>query len=189
MTRYQFDPVTIKDLLSPEECDRVIAYGKSLGLEDGKAYFPREGEVQRVDKNIRNCQCNVLPHNDDTKWLVDRVNKAIALMNSEFQFDLSDTIPVEMMFVEYPRGGKFGLHVDNMAAVSCRKVSSSIQLSRSEDYEGGDLVVVGSPQMSESRDYGCMTGFPAFMPHKVRRVDSGIRYCLVVWAFGDRHFK
>ena len=191
MTRYPFDPVLIEDLLTPQECQDVIAYGESLGLADGDAYFPREEPSQRVDLNVRVAQSVMLPHNEDTAWLVERINAAIAEINKTFEFDLSKRIPVELMFCKYPVGGHFGVHLDNMGAVSARKLSCSIQLSQSADYEGGELVVFGSPNArdGESRAIGGMTGFPSFVMHKVRKVTQGTRYCLVVWAFGNRHFR
>lgn len=189
MTRNRFDPISIPGAFSAGECQHIINYGNSLRLEEGKAYFPFDEVVQRVDHNIRKCKSVVLPRNEDTAWISERASRVIAAANTLLEFELSDKIPVEMMFVKYEVGDHFGAHMDNLGKVSIRKVSSSFQLSDPATYSGGELTVLNCSNPVQSRDRGVGTVFPSFMLHKVRAVTQGTRYALIVWAFGDKHFR
>lgn len=185
----RFTPITIENVFTPAECKRIISLGESLGLEDGKAYYPFEEVKERVNHSIRIAKSAMLPHNDKTRWIIDRCGEFIRTANKQFEFDISKTEPIEILFVKYPVGGHFGFHMDNLAAVSKRKISSSIQLSSEHSYEGGDLQVLLMPTTDNPRKQGCGTAFPSWALHKVHPVTKGIRYCMVVWAFGDNHFR
>ncbi len=63
----------------------------------------------------------------------------------------------------------------------------SIQLSRSEDYDGGDLelFLLNQPQKVE-RARGVPIAFPSFVLHRVAPVTRGTRWSLVAWVLGKR---
>tara|TARA_R110001592_G_C13163672_1_gene749173 strand:+ start:772 stop:1398 length:627 start_codon:yes stop_codon:yes gene_type:complete len=65
-----------------------------------------------------------------------------------------------------------------------RKLSLTIQLSDTEEYEGGDLEVFDSKSIKTPRELGSATAFAAFMQHRVTPVTNGIRRSLVAWATG-----
>jgi predicted 2-oxoglutarate/Fe(II)-dependent dioxygenase YbiX len=186
-----FEPITIANVFTPTECGQIIALGESLQLEDGLSYFPYEDVVQRVDKSVRDAKSALIPHTRQNQWIVDRVKAMVRQANNQFEFEITDRVPPELMFVKYPVNGHFGFHIDNLGAVTYRKLSSSIQLSADSDYVGGDLVVLGGPadDVVQSRERGSGTTFPSFMLHKVKRVTAGTRYCLVAWSFGERRFR
>lgn len=190
--RSPYEAVTLERVFTPAECQKIIAYSESLGLEEGKAYRPYAETIEEVNHKIRVAQSVVLPHNDDTAWINDRARKMVEEANQQFEFEISETYPLTLMFVKYPTGGHFGFHVDNLGNVAARKISCSIQLSPDTDYTGGDLIMYEGREYADSmctREQGSATVFPSFVFHKVRKVFTGTRYALVVWAFGDRHFK
>ena len=65
-------------------------------------------------------------------------------------------------------------------------LSISVQLSGSEEYEGGDLQFeVGSDEIAAAQDPGSVIFFPSYIRHRVTPVTSGVRYSLVQWVSGD----
>jgi PKHD-type hydroxylase len=66
-----------------------------------------------------------------------------------------------------------------------RKLTFVIQLSDSNDYTGGDLILHADNQgRAVSRNKGSIAVFPSFTLHEVSRLTSGIRYSMIGWCFG-----
>ena len=83
--------------------------------------------------------------------------------------------------------GFYDWHTDFAGYRPLRKISISIQLSRSEDYDGGDLELffLNQPQKAE-RARGALIAFPSFVLHRVAPVTRGTRWSLVAWVLGNR---
>ena len=83
--------------------------------------------------------------------------------------------------------GFYNWHTDFAPIRPLRKLSISIQLSRSEDYEGGDLeLMYGIEPQKLDRTRGAFIVFPSFMLHRVTPVTRGTRWSLVAWILGAR---
>jgi predicted 2-oxoglutarate/Fe(II)-dependent dioxygenase YbiX len=83
--------------------------------------------------------------------------------------------------------GFYNWHTDFAAQRPLRKLSISIQLSRAEDYEGGDLeLMYGIEPQKLDRTRGAFIAFPSFMLHRVTPVTRGTRWSLVAWIVGAR---
>ena len=70
-----------------------------------------------------------------------------------------------------------------------RKLSMSIQLSDSDDYEGGDFRFeqgINELPYEESREKGSILIFPSFYMHEVTPVTKGTRHALVTWIEGPK---
>ena len=88
--------------------------------------------------------------------------------------------------------GHYGFHHDvffDAPVMKHRKLSMSIQLSDSEDYEGGDFefdssFVPQAPDPEALRKKGTVLVFPSFFLHRVTPVTKGARKSLVAWADG-----
>jgi PKHD-type hydroxylase len=72
-----------------------------------------------------------------------------------------------------------------------RKLSVTINLNDSSEYEGGDLVFDLGPHNSprfytcnEIKNKGSIAVFPSFVHHQVKPILKGTRYSLVVWCLG-----
>jgi PKHD-type hydroxylase len=74
-----------------------------------------------------------------------------------------------------------------------RKISITINLSKPESYEGGNLKFDFGPHATKERFHECMEirprgsiiVFPSFLHHQVTPVKKGTRYSLVVWVLGQ----
>ena len=107
---------------------------------------------------------------------------------------LSDADPAFVM--RYGPSDHFAWHVDNGIEgppMGSRKLSFSVQLSHSADYDGGDLEfatyshtynqeIPGPSQVLRQR--GNLIIFPSFMLHRVTPVTRGVRYAIVGWVHG-----
>ena len=69
-----------------------------------------------------------------------------------------------------------------------RKLSLTILLSDPSEFDGGDLIVWGSPttQITTEKKLGRAYAFPSFIPHHITPVTSGIRKSLVIWVVGPK---
>ena len=98
----------------------------------------------------------------------------------------------ENHFVEYGVGGKFEQHndiiwkadVDNLDKKPVRKITCVTLLN--SDFTGGKLALwyMGN-RYSFPFNAGDVILFPAYVQHKVDPVESGVRYSLVSWSYGE----
>ncbi len=83
--------------------------------------------------------------------------------------------------------GFYDWHTDFAGVRPLRKISISIQLSRPEDYDGGDLeLMYGIQPQKLDKSRGAFIAFPSFMLHRVTPVTRGTRWSLVAWILGNR---
>ena len=96
--------------------------------------------------------------------------------------------PPNILRYKADENGHYDWHLDYGAAFSNRKISFSIQLSDSSEYEGGNLEIMGVPFDAKTRERGTIIMFPSYVRHRVTPVTKGTRYCIVGWVHGP-HFK
>ena len=85
-----------------------------------------------------------------------------------------------------------GYVLDNQLVGKIRKISLTINLNATGDYEGGNLKFDFGHhtdnrfhECEEIRPQGSMIVFPSFLDHCVTPVTSGTRYSLVLWVVGE----
>jgi 2OG-Fe(II) oxygenase superfamily len=83
----------------------------------------------------------------------------------------------------YERGDEVSLHLDLGQKYNNRKLVALAQLSPPDAYEGGELGF-GLPLQAACREQGSLLVMPAWMPHRVMPVTSGIRYIAGCFALG-----
>jgi len=112
-----------------------------------------------------------------------------------FGYDLSKFDHEEIQMTKYKKGDYYKKHIDfgydrNQRAHT-RKLSSTLQLSDSDEYEGGDLIfhIDGFVQHEDTvkvpRNKGTLVVFDSRLPHEVTPITSGNRYSVVKWVCGD----
>ena len=119
--------------------------------------------------------------------------------HSNFNYELTDFDKETFQFTRYGKGDYYGLHRDfcpERDRVSyTRKLSITVQLSDSDEYEGGDFVIDMSAYDGDftnrkkshtmTRRKGSIIVFDSRTPHEITPVTNGIRYSLVKWVHGD----
>jgi PKHD-type hydroxylase len=85
----------------------------------------------------------------------------------------------------YRPGDRHTRHQDTHGGAVRRKFAGSVQLSHSDAYEGGDLLVHHADDVvAVPRARGTLVAFPAWAMHEVEPVTSGERWALIVNGWG-----
>lgn len=166
------------EAFSPSECETIIALGEAQTLEKAKA----GGQV----RDVRKSDIAFLFANEANNWIFQRVASIIANLNERFfRFDLLG-LSEGLQFTKYSAPGqKYGRHIDNGMGLPVRKLSFTLQLSKPDDYQGGDLCLYLSEKaIPMQRKQGYVAVFPSWTLHEVKPVTKGTRYSLVAWVTG-----
>jgi PKHD-type hydroxylase len=178
-----FQPhATAQQFLTENEMDLLIAEHAPLIAEGKLAYG-------NTDPTIRRSQVVYLGVEKKYGWLYERLWAAVQECNRHFF--CVDLVGVEgnVQLARYDSSdqGFYGWHTDFSGARPLRKLSITIQLSTSEDYEGGDLELLYDKEPYRlDRSRGTFLIFPSFMLHRVTPVTRGTRWSLVAWVGGKR---
>ena len=89
----------------------------------------------------------------------------------------------DLQFAVYNKGDYYGWHRDSNPTNN-RVLSVTVQLSKTSEYEGGDLVF-DYDRHSMPRVQGTVIIFPSNLYHEVTPVTKGTRYSLVQWFKGN----
>lgn len=158
-----------------EECDRIVALGESGGRVGG--------DVVKGYAEMRVSELTWIDTVADARWLYHRIGMLFLKANATHGFKLVG-LQEPLQFSRYAVGGKFDWHVDaGGEATAGRKLSLSIQLSGSGDYDGGDLEFLNNAGEA-ARARGTAVVFPSFLAHRVAPVSRGLRRALIAWAYG-----
>ncbi len=181
--------------LSEAEVDKVINLASELpeaerattiGSEDGGS--------------TRSSMVKWIPQTNEWDWLYQRMMKLSEEANGAlWKFDLRTALE-SIQYTEYyaSENGHYDWHQDIGPGElpSRRKVSITIQLSESDEYEGGELMLCtgsdGTGQLDNvnncPRGKGVAVLFPSYMMHRVSPVTKGVRRSLVLWV-GGSHYR
>ncbi|MES2473071.1 MAG: 2OG-Fe(II) oxygenase [Pseudomonadota bacterium] len=178
--------VVWENLFSKAELDAIEQHADRLGQERAELAAKGTGldsiRVTRVAWLMRDAQ---------TESFYARMEEVVLRLNAQFfRYDLSGVVTFQYAVYDGAEGGHFDWHKDygkgyDAAAQEPRKLSISIQLSDSADYQGCDLEVrAGNLTDVAPRTRGAVIAFPSYVLHRVTPITSGVRKSLVVWAVG-----
>jgi len=178
-----FQPyATAQNFLSAQEMDWLIAEHAPL-LTEGTLSFGN------TDSTLRRSRVVFLGLEQKYAWLYQRLWAAVEVCNPQcFDVDVASVeTNVQVARYDSAESGFYDWHFDFGPAKPSRKLSISIQLSSSEDYDGGDLeLLYGNVPKKLDRTRGAFIIFPSFMLHRVTPVTRGTRWSLVAWILGKR---
>ena len=145
------------------------------------------------DESVRSSSVKWIPQNKKWEWLYKRLmDLAVEANNELWNFNLISA-PELIQYTEYyaSEEGHYDWHQDigpNEGAL--RKVSITVQLSDSDEYEGGDLefFLGGNSVATSARGAGVVVVFPSYLMHRVSKVTKGTRRSFVLWVGGE-HYK
>jgi len=142
-----------------------------------------------TNAQIRRSKVVMLGAEQKYNWLYDRIWAAAQECNRQFFcVDLAG-VEANIQLARYDASdqGFYDWHTDFAGIRPLRKLSVSIQLSRAEDYEGGDLELkYGTEPQAMDKARGAFIAFPSFLLHRVTPVTQGTRWSLVAWILGPR---
>jgi len=175
-------------------CDEIVTAYRNQSLDEyDKGLIGYKGGVR--DAEIRKTNILFLEEN----WINTMLTGYIRYANSEnFFYDLSNEDKEFTQLSRYTVGDYYHTHRDFSPcrgdSVHTRKLSLSLQLSDSNEYDGGDILMDMSAWSDEfgesgfkpmSRSKGSVIVFDSRTPHKVTPITRGTRYSLVKWYHGD----
>jgi PKHD-type hydroxylase len=174
-----------------ENCFTVDEIQKILDLQNIYELQPSKitGEDMDEFKGYRISENFWIPKNKvEHKWIYDRILSYINIANKEYMFNLS-LIVDDIQFSVYKShdNGNYSWHDDIIIenTNTMRKISISVQLSDSNEYEGGDLEIIrGGYNFIAPKKIGTIIIFPSFLVHRVKTVTKGKRISLVLWIDG-----
>jgi len=168
-------------LLTEPEMDQLIADHASRLSEGRLGTGNTTAEIRRSDVAFIDVE--------RYPWLYQRIWQAALELNRKyFGVEISGiTERVQIARYDGSNQGFYTWHTDFADLAPRRKLSISVQLSRPEDYEGGDLELLfrDTPHKAD-RARGALTVFPSFVLHRVTPVTAGTRWSLVTWISGPR---
>lgn len=179
------------DYLPHRVCDDIVRLGQSQTDQVGVLSASTE------DKKVRNSRIAWL----DDKWIDDWITPLVYELNlqSNWNFDLQYREKIQ--FTKYSEGQFYNWHVDTMSNPPepdiQRKISVVVPLSKSEDYEGGDLEFYDSMispredkdrvvRDARTRQKGTVIAFPSYVWHQVTPITKGERLSIVIWYNGKK---
>ena len=167
------------DFLAPDECDAILNLGKYQPAVPGSL-----GEEQSLKESTRRSRVTYLPHNDESNWIYDKLGLEIQKVNADaYGYELSGIEAIQL--ASYEEGDHYDWHMDlGEGDNSTRKLSVSIQLSDTSEYDGGELEFMKTPDAG-TKQLGSIIFFPSFLHHRIKPVTRGRRYSLVAWVHGD----
>ena len=172
--------------LSPEEIENY----KKHDNWDSEKNEPKN--LHKPNHSVRRTTLNWLPK--DHKYnsiLLDYVVKA---NENVYHYDISKFTPCQ--FAQYNVGDFYDYHQDSGHQYveyekETRKLSMTVQLSDSKDYEGGEFQFYNGnedPDIPPIPEQGSILIFDSRMYHRVTPITKGVRYSLVSWVLGP-HFR
>lgn len=170
------------NLFDKNECDKIIEIGNSMVLYKGKVITDSTITLEE----IRQSSIAWIRPDEQTTWIFERVSAAIISLNQQFfGFDLYGMVE-GFQFTKYEAPADFyGKHIDSFVGGITRKLSISIQLNDSSEFEGGELILHNSQIPSDvDMVQGKLVAFPSYALHEVTPVTEGTRYSLVCWITG-----
>jgi|SRR5215469_3604099 len=172
----------IAELFSPDECSAITKLCERHPVRDGQVWT-RTGYA--VDRRIRDLRTAYVPRNDETQWIFDRMDQLFVRVASRWRIDVDRTVE-DLKFMVYRKGSHFAAwHSDVGSDYSrLRRLSMSVELCASQDYEGGDLQIFPAASghvAGENRPAGIAIVFPSNRRHRITPVTRGVRRSLVNW--------
>jgi len=156
------------EFLTPDECKKIISLQASQQATVGKGvtHPVRESNITWLRPVEYFPGLPVAANNPN--WIFQKLDDYVSQINDKhFRFVLSSIQDLQLTEYEASYFGHYGQHADctygmNLNENKLRKLSISIQLSDTNDYEGGDLILYpssfGEPFVAP-RDQGTLVVF------------------------------
>tara|TARA_Y100000310_G_scaffold13881_1_gene14178 strand:+ start:899 stop:1483 length:585 start_codon:yes stop_codon:yes gene_type:complete len=186
----------VNNFLNEEQVENIVSVGEQSQLELAKV--ESDGEFI-LDKEVGSVQRSFLNLENETEWINDHfyeLAKSVKfLFKSQYNISLDISGGLEknsgvpcVNYLVYNNSDHYDWHRDRSSGVenegvNKRALSSTVQLSDPEEYEGGELVLrLGDEEVTVPKQKGlCCTFLSKDIFHKVNAVTSGTRRALVAW--------
>ena len=146
------------------------------------------GDKLEVKGDMRKSNITFFPE----AWVHEKLHPFITEANKRAGWNFEWFRTEDVQYTEYRLNQFYDYHVDCHSIPTPnnrqRKLSVSVSLNDSSEYEGGAFKIMLSPQevieVPQLKKKGTVVVFPSTSWHKVEPVTKGKRYSLVAWAEG-----
>jgi len=182
---------TAEPVLTPKQCDELISIGQSEPKIN--ATIGTTDKITKLDERYRKSIISWIPFAKAVPIYQVIKNWMEVTNTNYFGFDTVH-LSEQGQYAEYSKDGFYNWHMDSnteMAAMpTVRKISMTLLLNDSKDYEGGDLeIFCGETLDSEKNKFKLKQGyavfFASFLLHRVMPIIKGNRKSLVMWFGGS----
>lgn len=176
---------TVPDVFSEDEVTKILAFRETVDAQPGYV-----GGVDQVGE-IRESSIRWLDPTEENHWIFQRITEVVNQVNDQyFKMELRGFPSLQLTEYDGDKKGHYGVHADcgyGISPMRWRKLSLTVQLSKPEEYEGGDLVLY--PEGFEckrviEKQLGTMCLFRSHVLHEVTPITKGNRHSLVTWVEG-----
>ena len=176
MSLMNIDSVSSSVIFTKSECFNIIKLAERKPISEAE-YFAPSGAGKNPD--IRSA--TVIQLTDES--ISSHIFSSMKKMN-RLEFEVSRLEPLQL--IKYEVGDHYVWHTDwSPVNNKKRKLSMTVQLTDSQDYDGGNVEILDGPELRTiDRGIGMATVFPSWAVHRVTPVTSGTRWALVAWAVG-----
>jgi len=181
---------TTTPIFTPEQCQDIINAGRSEPKQDAYVGSKKGIKDSILDTKTRTSHISWIPFKK-MQPMYKKIEHIMKKTNgNHFGFDGMEITELAQ-YTEYPEGGFYEWHVDNDINFAheppVRKISMTCLLSPENEFEGGDLELMGEGKIAKIKQ-GHAIFFASFIRHRVKPVIRGNRKSLVMW-FGGTPFK
>ena len=209
------------DALTDDQCDKIIKLGDSKGIakattrgnRDTSTVPQNDMTLEEFLKDLESKNISDSGYIRDSfvswfndQWVYDLVWPYLNTANKNAGWNYDYDYAENLQYTVYNKGGFYGWHVDSDTDYHAaypmddnleylrgkiRKLSMTVNLSKEDEYEGGNLKFDLGPHREdryieciEARKRGSIIVFPSSMHHQVTPITKGIRHSLVMWSLG-----
>ena len=165
-------------LFEPDICTQLRELAEHEKAHEAKIV----GEGTEVDLEVRSASRYKVADKDTLNTLLDGFEHA---NNWDFcTYWGTESLP-HAEIIHYKPGDFYKPHTDWSPSYKERKMSMTVQLSGTTEYQGGDVKLYDGPEAHTLyRKQGSATVWPSWTLHEVERITSGERWALVAWMLG-----
>tara|TARA_R110002012_G_C11607230_1_gene607848 strand:+ start:1076 stop:1627 length:552 start_codon:yes stop_codon:yes gene_type:complete len=170
--------------IQPDVIDAIKKRAEDVPQQDATIFSGEE-----KNDGIRRSQVKWLSHDNAVRqFLWQYIQQA---NRNAFGFDIDNVGDIQYTEYDEADEGHYDWHHDiNWAEDKAysRKLSITVQLTDSSDYEGGnfEFAEVPTPDAEAYKKLGTALIFPSYLKHRVTPVTKGKRISLVGWFEGPR---
>jgi len=179
---------TTTPLFTPDQCNQIIASGRAQKPQTAQVGTNKPEGGTNTKKRVTTISW--IPFKEMPEMYRDLYKFIVKANENHFGFgDIQ--ITENAQFTEYPEGGFYDWHMDCDVTMQheppVRKISMTLLLNDSSEFEGGELEVMAPGKYADLKQ-GHAICFASFLNHRVNKVKRGVRQSLVVW-FGGKPFR
>ena len=180
---------TFKDVISEQDCDNFLDKYKDNDLESGAIWAFKDdatGPSWEQQDDRRRAKISWIDVNDA---VVRAVWSCVLEANTKYKLNVLGFGKAQL--TRYLKDDHYGWHQDSFYHAQItpqeRKLSAILQLTKPEDYEGGEVQLFNGEHDLEElpiKTQGSVIVFRSEEWHRVQPVTKGTRYSLVFWSVG-----